>query len=147
MRRSSSDERRGTRVAFCIVFALAVLLNSPWEFGQPLFYEGVQVPGALWHCSYRRSVTGDGGHDLCRGGSVFPLGRLGTWHPRGRNIWSLRRPVSSWPWRWNRVHLAERSRYSALMPVVPGIGARAVPLAQMRALPPVVFVLARRLLT
>jgi len=124
------------------LFVVSVLVNAPWEIGQAFLYQGMDYSlGMVWHCTV--AALGDGVLVLIMHG-------LG-WAALGRSDW-FTRPG----WRryalmlctglligiaveWVAVHWLGRWSYTALMPLVPGLGIGVVPVLQMLLLPPVVF--------
>ena len=125
-----------------LIFAVAVLLNYPWELAQAPLYAGLgDFRVALWHCFL--SSLGDGLLVLL----IFACG----WIALRRREWFEQPGASGYlvmltvglavgvGIEWTAVHLAQRWTYTEYMPRVPGIEVGIVPVAQMLILPPLIF--------
>ncbi len=124
------------------LFVVSVLINTPWEIGQAFLYQGMDYSLAMvWHCFV--AALGDGVLVLI----MFGVG----WIAFGSADW-FTRPG----WRryllmlstglligvtveWVALYWLERWAYTALMPLIPGLGIGVVPVLQMLLLPPLVF--------
>jgi hypothetical protein len=134
-----------TRLA--LVFASAVALNYLWELAQSPLYVGVDFPAAWLHCFI--ASLGDGLMVLTIFGIVALLAQSMDWYRRPA-AWHYAAMAAAalaiaFAVEWWGLHVAKRWQYSELMPLIPGTGMGAVPLAQMLALPPLIFSIARRL--
>ena len=99
-----------------LIFAVAVLLNYPWELAQAPLYVGLgDFRVALWHC-FLSSLGASGYLVMLTVGLTVSVGI-----------------------EWVAVHLAQRWTYTEYMPRVPGIEVGIVPVAQMLILPPLIF--------
>jgi hypothetical protein len=124
------------------IFLVAVLLNFPWERAQSILYlmkDGTPIP--WWQCLVMS--LGDGLLILLIfwiGGAFF---RRPAWfeHPgvRGYLLMFLTGLVIIIPLEGAMIYGVEWWRYTARMPLVPGLGVGLSPVAQMLVLPPLVF--------
>ena len=130
------------RTSAALVFAIAVVVNYPWELAQSPLYAGQDDVGVLlWHCL--RAAGGDGLLVLV----IFAGGALVTrrpdWHVqpgRGGYLWMLSAGLLiGVVVEWLAVHVAGRWAYEARMPLVPGLRIGLVPVLQMLVLPPLIF--------
>jgi hypothetical protein len=125
-----------------LVFAVAVLVNYPWELGQaPLYVEMDDLRVALWHCFI--AALGDGVLVLAifvAGAMVF---RRADWFVRpglrGYGVMLAAGLVIGVLVEWLGLHFLRRWAYAPRMPLIPGLGIGLVPVAQMLLLPPLVF--------
>ncbi len=124
------------------VFVLAVVLNYPWELAQAPLYEGMSdFSLALWHCFV--ASLGDGLLVLL----IFGAG----WAALRRNDWFVNPGRSGYLVilasglvigvivEWAAVHVMGRWAYAPRMPVIPIFNIGLAPIAQMLALPPLIF--------
>ena len=124
------------------VFAVAVAVNYPWEVAESPLYRGMRPLSRMWlHCLL--PSVGDG---------VLVLGVVGSgWLAFGTPRWYERLSVSRLALsviagsaigiavELVAVHLLGRWSYEARMPLLPGLGVGAIPVAQMAVLPSIVF--------
>ena len=125
-----------------LVFAVAVLVNYPWELAQSPLYAGLDnLRAVLWHCF--RAALGDGVLMLLIFTSGALVFRQGDWfvRPRARGYLVMLAAglAIGIGVEWAGVHVAERWAYTARMPIIPGVEIGIVPVAQMLVLPPLVF--------
>lgn len=130
-----------------VLFALAVALNYAWELAQTPFYGDLEFPSALGHCFV--AALGDGLLVLLLFAGVAAVIGSAEWY-RHPSAWSycalaLLGLAVGFAVEWWGLHVARRWHYSDLMPVIPGTTIGAVPVLQMLLLPPVVYLIARRL--
>ncbi len=132
--------------AVALIFFVATAINYPWELAQTPLYEGVDFPGALWHCFV--AALGDGLLVLFIYATVALIARSPDWYmaPVARTylamaIASLAVGVAV---EWWGLHIARRWQYSELMPIVPAADAGLAPILQMLLLPPAIFAAVRR---
>ncbi len=129
---------------FGVVYALAVLLNYPWELAQTPLYEGMSdLRSALWHCLV--AAFADGllvllivfivraalRRDLLRGPGAA-----------GYAVMAVAGLLVGVAVEWWGLQVAGRWVYSPRMPLLPGLGVGFVPVMQMLLLPPVILKLA-----
>lgn len=125
-----------------ILFAVAVLLNYPWERAQATLYlalDGSDIPP--WLCFAASLVDG---LFLV---AIYAVG----WAMLGRSDWFLHPGVRGYAVmlaaglaigvsvEWSTVYLAPQWAYTERMPLVPGLGVGLAPVAQMLVLPPLIF--------
>ena len=129
------------------IFGLAVGLNYVWELAQTPFYEGVALPGALWHCFI--ASLGDGVIVLVIFAAVASALHATDWYIRPTSgsylITALTGFVLAVVVEWWGLHIAKRWQYSTLMPIIPMAEVGVVPVLQMLVLPPLIFSFAKRL--
>ena len=128
-----------------MLFVVAVLVNYPWERLQSQLYTdpgGASIP--WWLCLVASLV--DGLFILL----IFGIGLIAF----GRRMWFEQPGVGGYcvmlasgfaisvGIEWMTVYLLQWWTYSDRMPLVPGLGVGAPPLAQMLVLPPFIFYLA-----
>jgi hypothetical protein len=135
-------EALATLRRIALVFAVAVLVNYPWEVGQsPLYVDVDDLRVALWHCFV--AALGDGVLVLfifVAGAMVFGradwfvqpgLGGYGVMLAAGLVIGVLV--------EWFGLHFLRRWAYAPAMPLLPGLRIGMVPVVQMILLPPLVL--------
>lgn len=140
------------RVAFfargvALTFIIAVAVNYAWELAQAPLYAGMELRAALWHCFV--ASLGDGVLVLFIYAAVAVVVRSLHWYmrPAGRAYLAMAAAglfvgvVVEW---WG-LHIAERWRYSDLMPILPAAEVGLAPVLQMLVLPPAIFAAVRRL--
>jgi hypothetical protein len=124
------------------VFALAVVVNYPWELAQASLYEGMSdFSLALWHCFV--ASLGDGMLFLLIFGAGWAALRRSDWfvNPgrRGYLVMLAAGLVIGVVVEWAAVHVMGQWTYAPRMPVIPIFNIGLAPVAQMLALPPLVF--------
>lgn len=132
-----------------LIFAVAVLVNYPWELGQAPLYGGMDDRrAALWHCFI--AALGDGVLVL----AVFVVGA----QVFRRSDWFVRPGLRAYGVmlasglaigvlvEWLGLHVLRRWSYGPAMPRFPGLGIGLVPIAQMLLLPPLIFRIVARFL-
>lgn len=124
------------------IFAVAILVNYPWELAQSPLYMGMESINAVWwHCFV--ASLGDGLLVLL----IFAVGWLALgkqnwyWRPRLRGyllmfVVGLAIGVGV---EWLAVHTADQWAYTARMPLVPWLGIGIAPVMQLLVLPPLIF--------
>jgi len=132
------------------IFVVAVAFNYVWELAQAPLYEGMaDFSRMLWHCI--APSLGDGALVLL----IFAVG----WAALGRRDWFVRPGIRGYALtliaglviatsvELIAVYALGRWAYTSRMPIAPGLGVGLAPIAQMLALPPIIFrvVAARRL--
>jgi len=129
----------------------ALLLNYPWEFIQVPLFEGMaETPHWLAVKACTRAALGDVVIMLIAYWGVAALGRGRTWIVApGRRDLLLLSSIGvgiTVIIEWLALHgwWLAGWRYSAAMPVVPGLGIGLVPVLQWVVLPPLVAALAAR---
>ena len=133
--------------ALAAIFAIAVLLNYPWELAQSGLYGAVpSIAVRLRHCFV--ASLGDGVMVVAIHGSGSLAFRDLAWFANPR----------TWTWltmigagltiaiivEWAAVYVGRWS-YGPDMPMLPGLGVALLPVAQMVVLPPIVFQLVSRI--
>lgn len=125
-----------------LVFAIAVVVNYPWELAQSALYLDQGDFGVrLSHCL--RAASGDGIliFVIFVGGALVT--RRSDWYlqpGRGGYLWMLSAGLLiGVVVEWLAVHVAGRWAYGSGMPVVPGLRIGVVPVLQMIVLPPLIF--------
>ena len=125
-----------------ILFAVAVVLNYPWELAQaPLFAGGDDFRAMLWHCFV--ASLGDGVLVLL----IFAVGwiawRRQDWFERpgarGYGLMLVSGLMIAVAIEWIAVHVLQRWAYLPLMPRLPVFDIGVVPIVQMLVLPPLIF--------
>ncbi len=125
-----------------ILFAVAVMLNYPWELAQaPLYAGGNDFSAMLWHCFV--ASLGDGVLVLL----IFAIGWLAwrrqNWFERpgarGYGLMLVSGLMIAVAVEWIAVHLLQRWAYLPTMPRLPVFDIGVVPVVQMLALPPLIF--------
>jgi hypothetical protein len=124
------------------VLIVAVVVNYPWELAQAPLYECMSdFSLALWHCFV--ASMGDGLLVLL----IFGVGRAAL----RRSNWFVNPGWSGYlvmlasglvigvVVEWAAVHVAGRWAYAPRMPVIPIFNIGLAPIAQMLALPPLIF--------
>jgi hypothetical protein len=133
---------RQTLRTIATVFVFAVIINYPWELGHSQLYEGMSDFGlALWYCFV--ASLGDGLLVLLIFGAGCVALRRSNWfmNPgrRGYFVMLAVGLVIGVGVEWTAVHVMERWAYAPRMPVIPIFNIGLAPVAQMLALPPLVF--------
>lgn len=130
-----------------LIFVVAVAMNYAWEIAQTPLYEGVEFPGAVWHCFV--ASLGDGLLVLFIYATVAVATRSLDWYLRpGATAYIAMAAVGlvvGVAVEWWGLHLAKRWQYSDLMPIVPAAGVGLAPVLQMLLLPPAIFIAVRQL--
>ena len=125
-----------------LVFAVAVLVNYPWELAQSPLYAGMdELRVALWHCFI--AALGDGVLVL----AIFVVGamvfRRADWFVRpglrGYGVMFAAGLLIGVLVEWWGLHFLRRWAYAPAMPLIPGLGIGLVPVAQMLLLPSLIF--------
>lgn len=124
------------------VLIVAVVVNYPWELAQAPLYEGMDdFSLSLWHCFV--ASLGDGLLVLLIFGAGWAALRRSDWffNPgrRGYFVMLAAGLVIGVVVEWAAVHVAGRWTYAPRMPVIPIFNIGLAPVAQMLALPPLVF--------
>ncbi len=124
------------------VFVLAVAVNYPWELAQAPLYEGMSdFSLALWHCLV--ASLGDGLLVLLIFGAGWAALRRSDWfvNPgrRGYLVMLAAGLAIALVVEWAAVHVAGQWTYAPRMLVIPIFNIGLAPIAQMLALPPLVF--------
>ena len=124
------------------VFALAVVVNYLWELAQAPLYEGMSdFSLALWHCFV--ASLGDGMLVLLIFGAGWAALRRSDWfvNPgrRGYLVMLAAGLVIGVVVEWSAVHFMGQWTYAPRMPVIPIFNIGLAPVAQMLALPPLIF--------
>ena len=133
---------RQTLRTIAAVFILAVIVNYPWELAHSPLYEGMSdFSLALWHCFV--ASVGDGLLVLLIFGAGWVMLRRSDWfvNPgrRGYFVMMAAGLVIGVVVEWTAVHVMGRWAYAPRMPVIPLFDIGLTPVAQMLALPPVIF--------
>jgi hypothetical protein len=133
---------RQTLRTIAAVFILAVIVNYPWELAHSPLYEGMSdFSLALRHCFV--ASVGDGLLVLLIFGAGWVALRRSDWfvNPgrRGYFVMSAAGLVIGVVVEWTAVHVMGRWAYAPRMPVIPLFEIGLTPVAQMLALPPVIF--------
>jgi hypothetical protein len=133
---------RQTLRTIAAVFIVAVAVNYPWELAQAPLYEGVSDFNlALRHCFV--ASLGDGLLVLLIFGAGWAALRRSDWfvNPgrRGYLVMLASGLVIGVVVEWTAVHVMGRWAYAPLMPVIPILDVGLAPVAQMLALPPLIF--------
>ena len=127
-----------------VLFGLAVVVNYPWERAQSRLYvmpDGVEVE--WWMCA--TAIVADGLMVLL----IFWIGKLLIGHrdwylrpgARGYAVLLLSGAIIIMVVEWSTIYAAHWWDYSPQMPLVPLLNIGLTPLAQMLALPPLIFML------
>jgi len=124
------------------VFILAVIINYPWELAHSPLYEGMSdFSLASWHCFV--ASLGDGLLVLLIFGVGWAALRRRDWFVNpGRRGYLLMLAVGlviGIVVEWAAVHVMGRWAYTQQMPMIPIFNIGLTPLAQMIALPPLIF--------
>lgn len=133
------------------VLLFAFLLNLPWEFIQVPLFEGMTTKPhweAVKGCT--RAALGDAAIMLVAYWGVAAMceGRCWITKPIQRTLWTLLSIcvciAIAIEWLALRGHWLATWRYSATMPVIPGLNVGLVPVLQWVVLPPLVTWLTER---
>jgi hypothetical protein len=124
------------------VFIVAVVVNYPWELAQAPLYEGMSdFSLALWHCFV--ASLGDGLLILPIFGAGWAALRRSDWFVNpgwsGYLVMFAVGLVIGVVVEWAAVHVMGRWAYAPRMPVIPIFNIGLAPIAQMLALPPLIF--------
>jgi hypothetical protein len=124
------------------VFGLAVVVNYPWELAQAPLYEGMSdFSLALWHCFV--ASLGDGLLILLIFGTGWAALRRSDWFVNpgwsGYLVMLASGLVIGVVVEWSAVHFMGQWTYAPRMPVIPIFNIGLAPVAQMLALPPLIF--------
>jgi hypothetical protein len=124
------------------VFILAVIVNYPWELAHSPLYEGMGDFGlARRHCFV--ASLGDGLLVLIIFGAGWAAQRRSNWFMNpGRNGYLVMLAVGLVIGvfvEWTAVHVMGRWAYTPRMPMIPLFNIGLTPVAQMLALPPLIF--------
>lgn len=124
------------------LFVIAVFLNYPWERVQSTLYvtlDGSSIPP--WLCFVASLADGLFVLLIYLAGWII-LGRSDWFlHPgvRGYSVALAAGLVISVSVEWTTIYIAPQWAYAEHMPLVPGLGVGLAPVAQMLALPPLIF--------
>jgi hypothetical protein len=137
-----SSSMRQTLRTIATVFVFAVIINYPWELAHSPLYEGMDdFSIAKWHCFF--ASLGDGLLVLLIFGAGWAALRRSDWFVNpGRNGYALMLAaglVIGVVVEWTAVHVLGRWAYAPRMPVIPIFNIGLTPVAQMLALPPLIF--------
>lgn len=124
------------------IFAMAVLINYVWEIAQSPLYVGMETFNLVWwHCGL--AAVGDGFLLLPIYAAGWFVTRQRHWfvQPKmiGYAVMLLAGLVISVSIEWLAVFVSNRWEYTARMPLVPMVNVGLAPVAQMLALPPLIF--------
>jgi hypothetical protein len=138
---NGSSMRRTLRTS-ATVFILAVFINYPWELAHSQLYEGMSdFDLALWYCFV--ASLGDGLLVLLIFGAGCVALRRSDWFVNpGRHGYFVMFAfglVIGVGVEWTAVHVMQRWAYAPRMPVIPIFNVGLTPVAQMLALPPLIF--------
>jgi hypothetical protein len=133
---------RQTLRTIATVFVLAVIVNYLWELAHSPLYEGMSdFSFASWHCLV--ASLGDGLLVLLIFGAGWAALRRSDWFVNpGRRGYLLMLAVGlviGIIVEWAAVHVMGRWAYTPQMPMIPIFNIGLTPLAQMLALPPLIF--------
>jgi hypothetical protein len=133
---------RQTLRTIATIFVLAVIINYPWELAHSPLYEGMSdFSLARWHCFV--ASLGDGLLDLLVFGAGWAALRRSDWFVNpGRRGYMVTLAVGLAPGvvvEWAAVHALGRWAYAPRMPMIPILNVGLTPVAQMLALPPLIF--------
>jgi hypothetical protein len=133
---------RQTLRTIATVFVLAVIVNYPWELAHSPLYEGMSdFSIARWYCFV--ASLGDGGLVLLIFGAGWVALRRSDWFVNpGRRGYLLMLAVGlviGVVVEWTAVHVMRRWAYAPRMPLIPIFNIGLTPVAQMVALPPLIF--------
>jgi hypothetical protein len=133
---------RQTLRTIATVFIVAVAVNYPWELAQAPLYEGMSdFSLALWHCFV--ASLGDGLLVLLIFRAGWAALRRSDWfvNPgrRGYFVMLASGLVIGVVVEWTAIHVMGQWSYAPRMPVIPILGIGLAPVAQMLALPPLIF--------
>jgi hypothetical protein len=133
---------RQTLRTIATVFVLAVIANYPWELAHSSLYEGMSdFSLASWYCFV--ASLGDGLLVLLIFGAGWAALRRSDWFVNpGRRGYLLMMAVGlviGVVVEWTAVHVMGRWAYAPRMPVIPIFNVGLTPVAQMLALPPLIF--------
>ena len=131
------------------IFVVGVVVNYGWELAQAPLYVGLESYGAsvFWHCF--AASLGDGIMVLLIVAAGWITLQQENWfeHPAvpGYLVMLTTGFLLAVLVEWVGVHVLGRWQYTETMPVVPGLGAGVIPIAQMLLLPPLIFRMAAAL--
>jgi hypothetical protein len=124
------------------LFVIAVLINYVWEIAQSPLYVGMENLSLVWwHCGL--AAVGDGFLVLLTYAVGCVVSRQRDWFVQptttGYAVMLLTGLVISVSIEWLAVFIGNRWEYTARMPLIPLLGVGLVPVAQMLALPMLIF--------
>ena len=133
---------RQTLRTIATVFVVAIIVNYPWELAHSPLYQGMSDFGlASWYCFV--ASLGDGLLVLLIFGAGWATLRQSDWFVNpGRRGYLLMLAVGlviSVVVEWTAVHVMGRWAYGPRMPMIPIFDIGLTPVAQMLALPPLIF--------
>jgi hypothetical protein len=133
---------RQTLRTIATIFVIAIIANYPWEIAHSSLYEGMSdFSLALWHCFV--ASLGDGALVLLIFGAGWAALRRSDWFVNpGRRGYLVMLVVGLGAGvvvEWAAVHVMGRWAYAPRMPVIPILNIGLTPVAQMLALPPIIF--------
>ncbi len=133
---------RQTIRTIATIFVFAVIINYPWELAHSPLYEGMgDFSLARWYCFV--ASLGDGLLVLLIFGAGWVALRRSDWFvnpgQRGYFVMMVVGLVIGVFVEWTAVHVMERWAYAPRMPVIPIFNVGLTPVAQMLALPPLIF--------
>ena len=125
-----------------IVYALAVVLNYPWELAQSGLFTPESNDGTVWlHCFV--ASLGDGVIVLLLYGLIRLASGRSEWFIRARPqdyaILAVTGVLMAIAVEWVAVHVLHRWIYAQAMPRLPGSEIGVAPVLQMLLLPPLIF--------
>ncbi len=124
------------------LFLVAVLINYIWEITQSPLYVGMENFNLVWwHCGL--AALGDGLLVLLIYAAGWAVLRRRDWFVQpggiGYAVMLLAGLVIGVSVEWLAVFIGNRWEYTARMPLIPLLGVGLVPVAQMLALPMLIF--------
>jgi len=133
---------RQTLRTIATVFVVAVIANYPWELAHSSLYQGMSDFNlARWYCFV--ASLGDGALVLLIFGVGWAALRRSDWFVNpGRRGYLVMLAIGlalGVVVEWAAVHLMGRWAYAPRMPVIPIFNIGLTPVAQMLALPPIIF--------
>ena len=141
-RRARNPDARKRLKRLLPIFAVAVLVNYPWELAQAPLYIGTgNFRDMLWHCF--RAALGDGVLVLAIFATGLAVARRSDWIEQpgvpGYLVMLIAGLIIAVGVEWVAVHVAQRWSYTDRMPLLPGLEVGVVPILQMLLLPPLIF--------
>jgi len=133
---------RQTLRTILTVFILAVIVNYPWELAHsPLYEDMSDFSLASWYCFV--ASLGDGLLVLLIFGAGWMALRRSDWFAnpgrRGYLLMLAAGLVIGVVVEWAAVHVMGQWTYAPRMPLIPVLNIGLTPVAQMLALPPLIF--------
>lgn len=124
------------------LFLVAVLINYIWEITQSPLYVGMEDFNLVWwHCGL--AALGDGLLVLLIYAAGWAVLRRRDWFVQpggiGYAVMLLAGLIIGVSVEWLAVFIGNRWEYTARMPLIPSLGVGLVPVAQMLALPLLIF--------